>query len=439
MPLRPPELKIDSVNPFSEDQLARESLVKSLCDLIKSDKGPVVVSVDGRFGSGKSTFLKMCAAHLRKPEEVSVVEFNAWQQSHTPNSLINLTSALIQNDQHNERLKQLKELAIGIGWGAVSAASQGIINRPDSQQTTADSLSQQWSDIEKKREAFHSELEGFVGDAGGSLVVFLDELDRCMPQQALDYLNVVRHLFDVAGVTVVIGVNQDELAHRVKQLHGEGCDADIYLRRFWDFTMALPEPTLEQLIWFLNQTFQGADVSEQLSAADGNFTGEFFKMLSKHSKMSLRDIQQSVHYIAKVLPMVQGIKSSHESPAMGQARNQLILVFYALRSIHRDTYDKLILEECDLFDAAARLHETLSPYDPYPVALSTQIAAVMLSPNIGGYPYYHDPAFIDQLTKAGIDDPAVAEAIRHRLGEIESTGCPRISVAEIDNLLSLIG
>lgn len=63
MPLRPPDIDIDPADPFKEDKLARKARVESLCGLVTSDPEPVVVAVDGKFGSGKSTFLKLCAAH----------------------------------------------------------------------------------------------------------------------------------------------------------------------------------------------------------------------------------------------------------------------------------------------------------------------------------------------------------------------------------------
>ena len=284
MSFRPPELVIDSADPFKEDTLGRKPQVEALCTVIETDERPLVVSVDGKFGSGKSTFLAMCAAHLRQ-REVAAAEFNAWQQSHTNNPLVDLTSALIRQVPHSERLKRV---AAGIGWGVVSAVTQGAISRPNFQDGDAESLFKLWHDIEDQQQEFHRELRGVVGETGGPLVVFLDELDRCMPQQALDYLNIARHLFDVPGVAVVIGVNQDELAHRVRQLYGERCNADIYLQRFWDFTMPLREPDAKQMTSFLTGVFQGADVSERFSAAENTFTGAFWNLLVKESGMTLR-------------------------------------------------------------------------------------------------------------------------------------------------------
>jgi len=61
----------------------RETLAKSLCELVTSDTRPVAVAVDGKFWSAKSPFLKMWAAQLcvlpfedAREEKVVVTEFN---------------------------------------------------------------------------------------------------------------------------------------------------------------------------------------------------------------------------------------------------------------------------------------------------------------------------------------------------------------------------
>ena len=232
MSFRPPELVIDPDDPFKEDTLGRKPLVETLCAVIETDERPLVVPVDGKFGSGKSTFLAMCAAHLRqearlRQQEAAVAEFNAWQHSHTKNPVIDLTSALMRKVPQG---KSLKDVAAGVSWGVASAITHGAINRQNFQEDDAEPLFKLWHDIEEHRQAFHAELEKVVKATDDRLVIFVDELDRCVPQQALDYLNIVRHLFNVPGVAVVIGVNQEELAHRVRQLYGEGCNADLYHR-----------------------------------------------------------------------------------------------------------------------------------------------------------------------------------------------------------------
>ena len=442
MSFRPPELVIDPNDPFKEDTLARQPLVESLCAVIETDERPLVVSVDGKFGSGKSTFLAMCAAHLRqearlRQQEAAVAEFNAWQHSHTQNPLIDLLSALVQTVPQS---KPLKRVAAGIGWGVVSVISHGGINRQNFQEGDAESLFDLWHKIEEHRQEFHTQLEQIVQATNNRLVIFIDELDRCMPQQALDYLNIVRHLFDVPGVAVVIGVNQEELAHRVRQLYGEGCNADLYLRRFWDITMALPEPNPKQMTAFLNGVLQGAGVSDRLNAADGHPMGALLKLLVKQSGMSLRDIQQTVHYLARVLANVPPPDRSERDPFdAGETREHLVLTAFAMRIIDRDAYDKLLSHEFDLFQAAASFRKKLRPTDEsrYP---GDYLTALVLCLDFHEYLNVKDEAFIERFVETDVGDPELAaeilkmcEGIRPRLFQAMP------SLEHIDGLLSLTG
>ena len=441
MSFRPPELVIDPDDPFKKDTLSRKSQAEALCGVIETDERPLVVAVDGKFGSGKSTFLAMCAAHLRQEarlqqQQEAVAEFNAWQHSHTKNPLIDLISALGQEVPQSSRLKAV---AAGIGWGVASAVTRGAINRQNFQEGDAESLFELWHHVEKHRQAFHAELEQVVQATDDRLVIFVDELDRCMPQQALDYLNIIRHLFDVPGVAVVIGVNQDELAHRVRQLYGERCNADLYLRRFWDFTMPLREPTSKQLTAFLNGVFRGAEVSDRLNAADGNDTDAFWKLLVKQSGMSLRDIQQTVHHFTRVLANAPVRDRSASYPFGAGAMYELVLAAFALRSIDRDAYGKLISNECSLFEAAASFRKklNLTADSRHP---GDYLTALVLCLDLNEHLYVKEGTFTERFVEAGVGDDELAaeiqgicEGIRPRFIQA------RPSLEHIDSLLSLTG
>ena len=82
MRLTPNDFQATAEHPFQNDRLNREPQVNGLCNIIQAVQGHAVVSIDGSWGSGKTAFVKMCEAQLNK-EGVSVVDFNAWQESYT--------------------------------------------------------------------------------------------------------------------------------------------------------------------------------------------------------------------------------------------------------------------------------------------------------------------------------------------------------------------
>ncbi len=129
-------------------------------------------------------------------------------------------------------------------------------------------------------------------------MVFIDELDRCLPERALELLDAARHLFDVPGVVIVLGINEHELHQRIRQLFGDGCKADVYLRRFVDLSIDLPDPGSE-LAGFLEGSFTAAGLQEHLQ--DAAYSGVMVELLAEQPGVSLRDIEQMAHRVSLVL------------------------------------------------------------------------------------------------------------------------------------------
>ena len=72
-----------------------------------------------------------------------------------------------------------------------------------------------------------------------TVIIFIDELDRCLPTYAIKVLERVHHLFsDLNNVIVVITMDKKQLEHSIKQIYGE-IDVDTYLRKFMSFKLDL--------------------------------------------------------------------------------------------------------------------------------------------------------------------------------------------------------
>ena len=76
------------------------------------------------------------------------------------------------------------------------------------------------------------------------LIIMVDEIDRCLPDEQLMVLERLHHLFEVNSCAVIVAVNQNSIAATVHTLYGiKGYE---YLRKFFDFTFKLL-PSVEKL------------------------------------------------------------------------------------------------------------------------------------------------------------------------------------------------
>ena len=348
--VRSDEFVVDDSEPFELDRLNRRRRIEALCRLIVGIESAAVLAVNGPFGSGKSVFLKMCAAHLRG-QGIAVAEFNAWQQSHTRRPLVDLVSALASAATVGERLR---EVAFNLAWRVANVASRGLAVREDFSEAQVAAEFAEWKEAEQKRAEFREALAELAATADGKLVVLIDELDRCVPAHALELLDVVRHLFDVPGVVVVLGVNRDELCHRIKKLYGDQCEAETYVRRFVDFSVDLPEPRVDLLNRFMNEAFDAAGIGGRL-LAEGDWSGAMINSFAQRAGLSLRDIEQISYRLAPVLSLVPRPRYPNQ-----WATEHTAVALYVVRTVAPNVYDRFRRRAITVFELARDLMEVLS-------------------------------------------------------------------------------
>ena len=348
----------DPSDPFANDVLGREPQVKAFCSILGGVETPVVVSVDGGWGAGKTAFVKMCAAWMRSDASesrgVSVVEFNAWTQSHRGDPLRDMVAAITDQitDSDTERRRQIAEL---LRRQAAKLASDGLLDEEFFSITDSP---------QSELANFKGVLRGYVSDCGGRLVVFVDELDRCRPDYALGVLEKVRHLFDVDGVVVVLAVNREALDHAVGTLHGPPGKGERYLRRFVDQATSLPDPDEKAVTAFMEHLYRETGLTERMKA--DNYTRLILELLIDPAEGSLRDLEQAVHRVLAVFASVpRSSDDAFDTSNAMWAWEQAAMTLMVLREVDRDTYRKFTSRKIDGFEAGQALLS--APFDMDPV------------------------------------------------------------------------
>ena len=306
--------------------------------LLRRAAGPAVVMVNAPWGGGKSTFLRMCAAELRAAGAL-VVEFNSWTQQYTKKPLVDLVGAISHQMRVRERgpSGDLEEHARPLA--EVFGRSRN--NRR---------LFSSWDSAHESVDAFSVALASVAEH--GSLVLLVDELDRCQPDYALGTLETLHHLFAVEGVVSLVGVSRDELCHTIRSLYGEQFDADTYLRRFADLQVDLPPPTPANLTRFLDRQLEMTGLTGRVRPASASI----LQLVTEVEACSLRDLEQATHLTALAL--------SPDPPAEHPIGvwEQSVMAMIVLRAADRETYRQFVRRDSDSFAVLAAVNAKLSPY-----------------------------------------------------------------------------
>ena len=108
--LKPSEFVVPTDKPFANDKLERNKCADSLTNLVQNVPGPLVISINGGWGTGKTVFLRMWKQHLQN-SSFTTIYFNAWQDDYCHDPLIALIGQ-IQNKQKSTSFMVITGLRI---------------------------------------------------------------------------------------------------------------------------------------------------------------------------------------------------------------------------------------------------------------------------------------------------------------------------------------
>lgn len=242
-----------------QDKIGREEIVDKICGLVgslKKDKN-FCLAINGAWGSGKSFVLGLIEEKLSKKQEYIIIKYDAWENTFYSDPLIAILSCVIDGIEEKlylvERTEEKVKKAVKTGVNTLAKLStkieklkaviEGIktiikeFHNPIDTAALGDFKSYQ--KLLKTTKEILNEITqaGEYREKQTKLVILVDEIDRCLPDEQLKILERLHHLFDVKNCAVIVTMNQICVAETVKTIYG--IDGYEYLRKFFNFTFRL--------------------------------------------------------------------------------------------------------------------------------------------------------------------------------------------------------
>lgn len=99
--------------------------------------------------------------------------------------------------------------------------------------------------LDKKYQDFSTELANFATEKT-PIIFIIDELDRCRPNFAIQFLECIKHFFNVDNVYFLLSCNVDQLIASINHLYGERIDGENYLEKFFEDKIVLKNSSTNQ-------------------------------------------------------------------------------------------------------------------------------------------------------------------------------------------------
>jgi len=325
MKLVTPTLLVEDSDGFGKDILKRQEFGDALLNLVSRSTDELVISLDGKWGEGKTTFVKMWQG-LLKEKGIPSIYIDAFKNDYTEDAFISIASAITSYvDQHSaesEKSTEFKDKAKKVGvrlltWTAkigIKAATLGIIKESDidtlseiSGDVAADTSETIASLVKERLNAHIKETEviqsfrdslsdvpkNLMDNISGRLVIVIDELDRCRPSFALEILEKIKHLFSVKNVVFLLVMNKQQLEEAIKSLYGANIDAHTYLQKFINVETFLPKRVADRYSndfdIYIKRLLQ---LHEIQTWGDDYAISVLLILLAKHFSLSLRQLEK---------------------------------------------------------------------------------------------------------------------------------------------------
>ncbi len=276
---------IQNESPFKDIRLNRWSECNILTNIIDTCDGEGVIALNGTWGCGKTTFLKIWCHHLEAKGYTSLY-FNAWENDYLSDPLIGLLGELkeegwlVKTSNEGEKLMQSTLRVIGTAMKSAVKYKIKDVTGVDCDEVVDtiqneffndefDSYTREKSPIVNFRDALTKIIQANTED-DKPLVFIVDELDRCNPTYAVKMLERVKHLFSIPNVVFVLSIDKEQLANSVRGFYGsEQINAEEYLRRFIDIEYNLPKLDTKVYFEYLNEKLEIDKLFKDLSNRGG--------------------------------------------------------------------------------------------------------------------------------------------------------------------------
>lgn len=247
-----------SDNETKVDLLNSEPIAKTIIKLLRErpDK-PITIGIHGDWGAGKSSVLEMVENLLSSERKVVCIKFNGWRYQGFEDAKIALLESIVTDlvekrslmtkakDQVADVFKRIDYLKLAKRVGSVAFTALSGIPSPELVTTVVDGIKNIAADpaqyataanlkkvaeksegllkakesnvpaeINEFREAFDKLLDKANCE---QLVVLVDDLDRCLPDTAIETLEAIRLFLFTNRTAFVIGADEAMIEYAVKR------------------------------------------------------------------------------------------------------------------------------------------------------------------------------------------------------------------------------
>lgn len=241
--------------PAQVDLFDIDDYVKCLTSFVELCNTPITISIQGTWGSGKTSFMTLVKDRLPH-DKVSVIWYNTWQFSQfdrEKNLATSLMTVLMNSMAEaggvkSENALKFATLLKNAAFTATSVAVDTLVGGKAADLVGSLAANKEIDDnlklvtsIQQLKDQFQNMINEHLAKTGKDrVVIFVDDLDRLDPVRAVELLEVLKLFLDCERCVFVLAIDYDVVCRGVAAKYNFSDDEMDKGRSFFDKIIQVP-------------------------------------------------------------------------------------------------------------------------------------------------------------------------------------------------------
>lgn len=267
------------------DLLNRKSIINHLTNIVLSTKpqGKFVISLEGKWGSGKTTILKNVKKIIEETDKGIVIidDFDPWTYGTEESIVENFFSCIIKRNDLKMNTSEIKR--------SISILANAIIDSPEKSNLISSFFGGNRDANDSKKQ-----INEYLKLCGKRVVIYLDNLDRVEDDKIIFLFKLIGNVLDFDRVTYIISFDNE----KVKRIFDTNLNIDYdYVKKIVQMQIIVPEvdgTAMENIVVKCTSNLIALYDKSDKEAKEYN---EFITYIAKHIK-DIRDFKRFINSVA---------------------------------------------------------------------------------------------------------------------------------------------